>query len=289
MALRRSIKAISRAKSSIEIVIFRFDQREVERALAAAVSRGVSVHALIAHTNRAGEENLRKLEMRLLGSGITVARTADDLVRYHGKMMLIDRRELFLLAFNLTHQDIDRSRSFGLITRSRDLVREAGRLFEADVKRHPYESGSDQFIVSPVNARKRLGAFLKGARKRLLIYDPEVSDPAMIAILEERAQGRRRRAHHRKAARARADRIRCQKARHAAAYPHHHSRSEGRIPGQPEPARTGTRFAPRDRRDFSGREDGRSHERRSSRRIGSAPASRAKRSAPCREDRKESS
>jgi phosphatidylserine/phosphatidylglycerophosphate/cardiolipin synthase-like enzyme len=169
-------------------VIFRFDQREIERALAAAVSRGVPVHALIAHTNRAGEEILRKLEMRLLGSGVTVARTADDLVRYHGKMMLIDRRELFLLAFNLTHQDIDRSRSFGLITKSRDLVREAGRLFDSDVKRHPYEAASARFIVSPVNARKELGAFLRAARKRLWIYDPEVTDRAMLQILEDRAK-----------------------------------------------------------------------------------------------------
>lgn len=56
------VKAICAAKSCIEIVIFRFDQREVERALANAVSRGVSVHALIASTNSAGAENLRLLE-----------------------------------------------------------------------------------------------------------------------------------------------------------------------------------------------------------------------------------
>src|SRR5215831_4288354 len=122
------LKGIASAKRNVEIAIFRFDRRDIEKALGSAVSRGVSVHALIAHTNRAGEDNLRKLEMRLLGQGITVARTADDLVRYHAKLMLIDRRELFLLAFNLTHQDIDRSRSFGVATRSRELVREAGRL-----------------------------------------------------------------------------------------------------------------------------------------------------------------
>src|SRR5258708_36300622 len=119
------IKAISQAKTSIEIVIFRFDQREIEHALAMAVSRGVPVHALIAHTNRSGEENLRRLETRLLGEGITVARTADDLVRYHGKMMLIDRRELFLMGCNFTHQDIDRSRCFGIATKHRRLVLDA--------------------------------------------------------------------------------------------------------------------------------------------------------------------
>src|SRR5262249_57209246 len=105
------VKAILHAKERVEIVIFRFDEGVVERALAAAVSRGVSVHALIAHTNRAGEENLRKLEMRLLGQCITVARTADDLVRYHATLMLIDGREIFLFAFTLTHQEFDRTPS----------------------------------------------------------------------------------------------------------------------------------------------------------------------------------
>src|SRR6185369_8837410 len=182
------IKAITTARKSIEIVIFRFDQREVERALANAVSRGVYVHALIAHTNRAGEEGLRKLEMRLLAAGVNVARTADDLVRYHGKLMIIDRRELHLLAFNFTHLDIERSRSFGIITRSRDLVREAGKLFEADTKRHPYEPGFDDFLVSPVNARKQLASLIQSARKELAIYDPRVSDPSMIRLLEARAK-----------------------------------------------------------------------------------------------------
>ena len=182
------VKAIAGAKTSVEIVIFRFDQREVEHAMANAVQRGVAVHALIAHTNRAGEANLRKLETRLLGYGVTVARTADDLVRYHGKMMMIDRREVYLLAFNMTYLDIERSRSFGVMTRNRDVVREAGKLFDADVKRHRYEPGSPTFLVSPINARKELAAFLKGAKRQLLIYDPEVSDPAMVNILSDRAK-----------------------------------------------------------------------------------------------------
>src|SRR5436309_11885141 len=90
--IRLLVNGINQAKRSVEIAIFRFDEREVERALATAVTRGVSVHALIAHTNRAGEQNLRKLELRLLAAGITVSRTADDLSRYHGKFMIVDRR-----------------------------------------------------------------------------------------------------------------------------------------------------------------------------------------------------
>lgn len=182
------IEGIAAAKSSVEIVIFRSDRREIEGALASAVSRGVSVQALIAHTNRAGEENLRKLEQRLLAAGVTVTRTSDDLLRYHNKLMIIDRREFYLLAFNLTYMDIEHSRSFGIVTRNRNLVREALRLFEADTKRLPYAAASDGFVVSPANARKALSSFIRGAKKRLVIYDPNVSDPAMLSLLQERAK-----------------------------------------------------------------------------------------------------
>jgi cardiolipin synthase len=182
------LQAINRARKTIEIVIFRFDRREMERALANAVHRGVAVRALIAHTNRSGEAALRQLEMRLLAAGVVVSRTADDLIRYHSKFMIIDHSELFVLAFNLAYADIERSRSFGVITRSKPLVREALQLFEADVQRRPYVSSLNQFVVSPSNARKQLSNFIAAARKELLLYDPEVSDPAMVRLLEERVQ-----------------------------------------------------------------------------------------------------
>lgn len=181
-------KAIGSAKRCIELVIFRFDRSEIERALGNAVARRVAVHALIAHTNRAGEENLRALEMRLLGMGVSVARTAGDLIRYHSKFMIIDRRELWVLAFNPTYADMERSRSFAVVTRNRDMVREAVRLFEADSKRQPYEPEYDRFVVSPANSRKQLSQFIAGAKKELIIYDPKVSDRAMLQLLAERAE-----------------------------------------------------------------------------------------------------
>jgi len=180
--------AIKKAKKSIAIVVFRFDRAELEAALKAAVGRGVSVYALIAYANRGGEKSLRKLEMRLLAAGVTVSRTADDLGRYHDKLMIIDRRVLYVLSFNFTHLDIDHSRGFGIVTRKTRLVQEALKLFEADSDRKPYEAGLDTFVVSPVNARKQLTAFIHRARKELLIYDPKIADTAMLRALSERIQ-----------------------------------------------------------------------------------------------------
>jgi phosphatidylserine/phosphatidylglycerophosphate/cardiolipin synthase-like enzyme len=146
------------------------------------------VRALIAYTNRGGEKNLRALEMRLLGAGIIVARSADNLARYHGKMIIIDERKLYVLAFNFTYLDIEHSRSFGVILEDRKLVREAMKLFESDVLRQPYEPGAPALLISPLNARAELAKFLEGAKKELLIYDPNVSDSAMLRILTEKSK-----------------------------------------------------------------------------------------------------
>lgn len=178
--------AIKRAKKTIDIVIFRFDRMELEKALAAAVGRGVVVRALVAHTNRGGEKRLRKLEMSFLASGVTVCRTADDLTRHHGKMMIVDG-ELYVFGFNFTELDINRSRSFGISTKDPSLVKAALTLFQADSTRQPYEATHDRLVVSPETTRKLLSDFIKGAKKELLIYDEKVSDKAMVKLLRERA------------------------------------------------------------------------------------------------------
>jgi len=181
------LDAIGSAKTSVDILIFRFDRKDIEQALIDAVARGVVVRALIAWTNRGGERHLRELEARLLAAGVLVARTANDLVRYHGKMMIIDGSRLYVLAFNFTRLDMDRSRSFGIVTTKPEFVEEALRLFEADSTRQPYKPSCDLFLVSPLNSRRGLAAFIEGAKKSLEIYDPGLRDREMVRLLDDRA------------------------------------------------------------------------------------------------------
>ena len=183
------LAAIKAAKRSVEIAVFRFDRKDMEIALkAAAAEKSVKVSALIADVNRGGEENLRKLETRFLAVGITVARTSADLLRYHDKFILIDSHTLLMCSFNFTHLDIDHSRGFGIVSKDARWAKEAGKLFRADCMRSPYVAGHDTFVVSPENARKVLGTFLRRAKKQLLIYDPMISDKEMLRILRERVK-----------------------------------------------------------------------------------------------------
>jgi hypothetical protein len=81
---------------------------------------------LIAINESKWREELRKLEMRLLARASWRA-SSDDLVRYHGKFMIIDRKDLYLLAFNFTHL-ISIAVEAGLITRNRHCRRSGSAL-----------------------------------------------------------------------------------------------------------------------------------------------------------------
>jgi cardiolipin synthase len=182
------LSAIRGARTEIDLCIFRLDIKAVQQALDDAVRRGVRVRALIAHTNRRGEKKLRELEQSLLAGGITVARTGADFVRYHSKLMVIDRKALWLLGFNFTAIDISRSRSFGIVTGRHADIQEALKVFDADTARQPYEPGRGHVVVSPETSRRLLGSFIAKAKHQLLIYDPKVGDPEMVQLLRGRVK-----------------------------------------------------------------------------------------------------
>jgi phosphatidylserine/phosphatidylglycerophosphate/cardiolipin synthase-like enzyme len=181
------VRAVRHAKHQVDIVIFRLDLHDLEEALGAAVKRGVTVRALVANRNRNGEKGLRKLEQRFLEAGITVSRSNDDLLRYHGKVLIVDGT-LYVLGFNYTKLDIEKSRSFGIVTSDAKLVKAGAALFESDTTRQPYDPGDERLVVSPENARGVLSDFIRGAKKTLYLYDMNVSDKQMLKLLSERLQ-----------------------------------------------------------------------------------------------------
>jgi phosphatidylserine/phosphatidylglycerophosphate/cardiolipin synthase-like enzyme len=101
--------------------------------------------------------------------------------------MLVDDT-LYVFGFNYTTLDINRSRSFGIITRDRGTVKEAMALFEADRTRQPYSANHDRLVVSPESSRELLSAFIRGAKKQLLIYDDKVNDNLVQRLIAGRAR-----------------------------------------------------------------------------------------------------
>jgi len=74
------------------------------------------------------------------------------------------------------------------VTKRKGEVADALKLFEADVTRQPFSPNGSQLIVSPENSRAMLSDFVAKAKHQLLIYDPKVSDSAIVKLLKERAR-----------------------------------------------------------------------------------------------------
>jgi cardiolipin synthase len=67
------------------------------------------------------------------------------------------------------------------------VVKELRRLFESDANRTEFVPRVRDLVVSPENARQRLERFLRRARVSLDIYDPQVTDDRMLALLARKA------------------------------------------------------------------------------------------------------
>ena len=163
------------------------------------MARGVNVRALTAHTNRGGEKSLRKLELQLLEGGVTVSRTADDLVRYHGKMMIVDAACCTSTASTSPTLDIEQEPQ--LRRRSRrtsKLVQEAVKLFEADFNRQPYRRATSGLSSARRTRASGSREFIKGARQAAADLRPAGrATTRCCSILASAREGRRRRADHR--------------------------------------------------------------------------------------------
>ncbi len=181
------VDAINRAQKTLDLVIFRLDLKEIEKATEAAVSRGVNVSALIANTHSGSDKLLRQLELRMLQKGVTVSRTGNELARYHHKLIIVDREELHVYGFNYTAADMN-CRSLGIVTKNKPMVQDALRLVDADTTRQEFEPLLDDFVVSPENAREQLATFIKRAKTSLAIYDPKLTDTQMLRLLHLRAK-----------------------------------------------------------------------------------------------------
>jgi cardiolipin synthase len=184
----RVVEALGRARRTIDLCVFRLDHPAIETALADAVARSVVVRVLLSHANGSGKAALKRLDQRLARLGCRVRRSRTDLARYHGKLMLIDGARLYVLGFNLTRRDVDRSRSLGLTTTRPRVVAAAAALFEADFRHRAHVPEPGALVVSPYNSRSVLARLLQDARRQLLIYDLRLADRMMIGLIEQKAR-----------------------------------------------------------------------------------------------------
>ncbi len=96
-------------------------------------------------------------------------------------MTIIDDT-LFVLGFNYTRLDIERSRSFGLATRDKKLVQDARSLFEADSTRQPFAPGDSRLVVIGEVDLHLVGALSKTPPDLDLVLRQQIVDELLARV-----------------------------------------------------------------------------------------------------------
>lgn len=183
------LRMIGRARRRLILSLFRCDDFEVLDALAAALERGVSVHALLTRRARRGRRSLNRLWDALEGMGATVSWFADPVVKYHAKYLVADDGPAMVTTLNPTRKCFTRTWDAVVVTHDRAVVRSLTHLFEADADgRTPSLTRrfSRRLIVGPEQARPGVQALIAGARRSIRILDHKLTDPDVVALLRDR-------------------------------------------------------------------------------------------------------
>jgi len=143
------------------------------------------------HESRRGQAGCAKLEQDLLKTGASVRRTDDDLRRYHKKINVVDRATLYVRASTTPALDVNKSRSFGVVTKKRSWSRKRSGSSRpircGDPTRWPQGLRRE-----PLRTRGRGWRLPPGAPEQLLVYDPQAhrprDDPYLAGARERRRE-----------------------------------------------------------------------------------------------------
>lgn len=176
------LQAIRSAQTSVWVEVYLLTDYNVIYALEDAAQRGVEVRVLLEmDPYGVGTTTPQQTLQKLQAAGVK-AKGANPAFHYtHEKAMIVDSATLYLLTANFSKSGLGGSsyadnREYGVIDTDVADVREAANIFQADWALTTPTLSDPYLVVSPVNARQRLLAFIADARTTLAVEDEEMYD-----------------------------------------------------------------------------------------------------------------
>lgn len=181
------IELIRGARTRLSLSLFRCNDKEIFRELTAAVERGVDVEVLVTSRAKGGKKKLRKLWQRLEATGATVYAYNDPVVKYHAKYAVADDGPALVASLNLTRKCFAKTCDAVVLTYDPEVVHGLLQLTATDRDGiAPPATLSSRLILGPETARRQFTELIRGARSSILMIDPKLSDPDLMALLDQR-------------------------------------------------------------------------------------------------------
>ena len=188
-AARRAavIDVIRHARSHLWLSLFRCNDKEIFGELKAAVGRGVEVEVLVTSRAKGGKNKLHKLWQRLEATGARLHAYNDPVVKYHAKYVVADDGPALVASLNFTKKCFAKTCDAVVITHDPEVVSGLRRLMVTDRDAAPAPDAlSRRIILGPEGARQQFTMLVREARSSILLIDAKLSDPDLLALLDER-------------------------------------------------------------------------------------------------------
>jgi cardiolipin synthase len=179
---------IQNASSSIDLVMYEFDDTNIEALLAKLAQEGIAVRVILDNGYfGAGSAVNEEAFDYLQNNGVQVHWSAQYFALTHEKSLVVDDTEALIMTFNLSPQYYKSDRDFGVLDVDSNDVTAIEQTFNADWNgKNISAQNGDDLVWSP-NARGQLITLIDGATSTLDLYNEEMEDPQIISALEQAA------------------------------------------------------------------------------------------------------
>ncbi len=177
------LSALNAARRTIRVMIYELGNGPILDTLAGRAREGVDVRVILDVTEQHTNEPAR-VQLERAGASVVWSDPAFEFM--HAKVMVVDDETAIVSTGNYGAYFMRTARDFVVKDTDRADVDVLTALFDADFTRSEPNLACTRLLVSPVNAKERLLAFLASAKQEILVETMQLADRDVRETLAER-------------------------------------------------------------------------------------------------------
>ncbi len=176
--------AIRSASHSVDLTIYELEDDTIEKELADAALRGITVRVILEDLSSFGKHPNQQAFDYLKAHGVSIAWAPEYFPLSHEKALIVDDREAFVMTFNLVPHYYAGSRDFAVADTDPADVAAIESAFDADWKGTGARASSGNDLLWSPGAADALLLLISDASTSLDVYNEEMEDSRIIGALE---------------------------------------------------------------------------------------------------------
>ncbi|HEV3245491.1 MAG TPA: phospholipase D-like domain-containing protein [Candidatus Paceibacterota bacterium] len=178
-------RLIESASSSIDVVMYEFNDTNIEQLLAQRAREGISVRVILDNGYfGAGSSINQEAFDYLQNNGVQVHWSPSYFALTHEKALIIDSSRTLIMTFNFTPHYYKSDRDFGIVDMDQNDAAAIEQAFDSDWNGQNSQAQRGEGLVWSPDSREQILALINGAQSSLEIYNEEMQDAQVISALE---------------------------------------------------------------------------------------------------------